>query len=137
MKKYIILLTVSLLFAYNGYCTEVDKPIKYIYCSISTATSMSFNRMTNISIDYGEKTDLFERNRLVDSSGELREFNSFVDALNWLGDIGWEVVQNYQVQNSEGKIFNRWLLKKNVTDMSEEDREEFDVLMSTKRNTLQ
>lgn len=67
-----------------------------------------------VSVDFGQ-TSLFSDNRLVDENGDVLKFNSMVDAMNYMGALGWEFEQAYVVTHSYGKNSSNiyhWLLSK-------------------------
>ena len=84
------------------------------YCQI-TVTSMGIAQSkVNISIDFGQESKTFDNDTLVDAEGKPIEFNSLVDALNYLGERGWDFEQAYQVpSNLKGEPpICRYLLSK-------------------------
>lgn len=67
-----------------------------------------------VTVDFGQ-TSLFSDNRLVDENGDVLKFNSMVDAMNYMGALGWEFEQAYVVTHSYGKNSSsvyHWLLSK-------------------------
>ena len=54
----------------------------------------------------------FKDNRMIDEqTGKVQTFNSMVDALNYMGNDGWEFVQAYIVTVGQSNVYH-WLLKK-------------------------
>ena len=52
------------------------------------------SRKVTIEVDYGQEQKLFERTAAVkNGNGDLRLFNSIADALNYMGSLGWRLVQ--------------------------------------------
>lgn len=86
---------------------------KKVYCQI-TVTSKIAQSKVNISIDFGQESKTFDNDTLVDADGKPIEFNSLVDALNYLGERGWDFEQAYQVpSNLKGEPpMCRYLLSK-------------------------
>lgn len=67
-----------------------------------------------VSVDFGQ-VSLFSDNRLVDENGDVLKFNSMVDAMNYMGALGWEFEQAYVVTYYYGKNTSNvyhWLLSK-------------------------
>jgi len=85
--------------------------IKYIYCQI-VGTAKLFSREVTISIDYGQERSFWKDNRLKDENGKIQSFNSMVDALNYMGNQGWEFVEAYVITFGNQNVYH-YLLKKN------------------------
>ena len=86
---------------------------KYLYCEL-IGRNKTFSSKINIIVDYGEQKPLFSDLRLKDENGKVQTFNSLVDALNYMGNLGWEFVQAYIVTFGTDKHVYHWLLKKKV-----------------------
>lgn len=69
---------------------------------------------TIVSVDFGQ-VSLFRDNRMVDENGDVLKFNSMVDAMNYMGALGWDFEQAYIVTigtgNSRQNVYH-WLLSK-------------------------
>ena len=90
---------------------------KYVYCELVGMQKLLSTKV-NVSVDYGEETRLFQDTRMRDEqTGKVRSFNSMVDALNYMGNNGWEFVQAYVVTNGQQNVY-RWLLKMKVENKS-------------------
>ena len=73
---------------------------------------------TIVSVDFGQ-TSLFSDNRMVDENGDVFKFNSMIDAMNYMGALGWEFEQAYVVTHNYGKSATNvyhWLLSKPYSD---------------------
>lgn len=85
--------------------------VKYEYCELVGRQKFLSTKVV-VSVDYGEARGFFKDTRVRDEvSGKVQSFNSMIDALNYLGENGWEFVQAYTLTNQEQNIY-RWLLKK-------------------------
>ncbi|MBN1651369.1 MAG: hypothetical protein JW857_08575, partial [Bacteroidales bacterium] len=83
-------------------------PKKTIYCQINERSVLSDK--TIIEIDLGQKqSGLITSSCIVDKDGNVVKFNSIVDALNFMGELGWEFCQTYK--DNEINVF---LLKQTV-----------------------
>lgn len=71
-----------------------------------------------VSVDFGQ-TSFMRDNRLVDENGEVLKFNSMIDAMNYMGALGWDFEQAYVVTigtgNSRQNVYH-WLLSKPYTE---------------------
>ncbi len=117
MKKLITLLflliimgATNLMAGNPGDTIREEVNVKYYYCEL-VGVQKAFSTKVVVSIDYGQERKLFEDTRLRDQDGKLVNFNSMVDAMNYLGEQGWEFVQAYIVVF--GDTYNyHWILKK-------------------------
>ena len=118
MKKFLATLMLIMLFALAMTATAKNKTtagstIKFIYCELTNAQRMG-GTMTTVEADFGQKKGAFHDLRLKDKeTGKVITFNSMVDALNYMGNQGWELVQTYQ-EKVEDRVVHHWILKKQI-----------------------
>lgn len=122
MKKLFLTLVlavgISQMSLYAQSQTEIQttgKKPKYVYCELLTSPR-PFSTKVNIIVDYGQETKFFQDTRLRDEeSGNLKKFNSIVDAMNYMADHGWEYIDAYVVPTGNGSAFvnnTHWVLRK-------------------------
>lgn len=97
MKK--ILTALLFLFLFNNCDAQVnlDSLSSKSYCQI-VGTSKAFNpNKCTIQIDYGQEQKWFKQNarQLRDAEGNKIVFNSMIDALNYMMQLGWKFEQAY------------------------------------------
>lgn len=81
------------------------------YCQLEARQRL--NGRVVISVDFGQQRQVMSRNLLRDSAGNPVEFNSVVDALNWMNAQGWEFVNAYSaVSGSDGT--SNYVLRRRV-----------------------
>lgn len=72
-----------------------------------------------ITVDYGQNMGniwVAGRNaQMVDADGKTLKFNSMVDAMNYMGSLGWEFEQAYVVTIGQQNVYH-WLLSKEVEE---------------------
>lgn len=116
MKKIIF---ASLLFLSIGFSTTLfgqtnpdeNDDSRYIYCEL-VGIQKFLSTKVNVSVDYGEERSFFQDTRMRDEqTGKVQSFNSMVDALNYMGNDGWEFVQAYVVTIGQQNVYH-WMLKK-------------------------
>ncbi len=73
---------------------QVDSVILEEYCSLVTRGKLFSNEVT-IAIDFGDNPN--NRKRLRDRKGEVVDFTSTIDALNYLGEQGWKLVNAFPI----------------------------------------
>ena len=87
-----------------------------VYCELLGSQGLLSKKVT-VQIDFGQQTKFFSDNRLVDEKGNVIVFNSMVDAMNYMGTMGWEFEQAYVVTLGSGAAaanVYHWLLSKYV-----------------------
>lgn len=135
MKKAILLFAIT--FATIFKAQEVETP-KYIYAEI-VGTGKFMSHKVTIQIDYGQEVKFWGGdNRVRNQDGSKKEFNSMVDAMNYMGALGWEFQQAYvvTVPSAMGGAQNvyHWLLRKEYSKLEQNIQEELKKHMPTKQD---
>jgi hypothetical protein len=118
MKKLFSTSLFMMLFALAITATANEKDtaartLRFTYCEL-TNTQKTVGTMTTVEADFGQKKVPLQDNRLKDKqTGKVITFHSIVDALNYMGEQGWELVQTYQ-EKVEDRVVHHWILKKRV-----------------------
>lgn len=115
MRQICLLIFISLVIhakSVYGQNLESDvKETKFVYCEL-LGTQKFLSTKVTIAVDFGEAKNVWKDNRLKDEvTGKVQVFNSMVDALNYMGEDGWEFVQAYVVTIGQQNVYH-WLLKK-------------------------
>jgi hypothetical protein len=118
MKSIITLLFCG--FLSTQAFAQIDTLTIEQYCTVVATPRMLSTKVT-IDIDYGEKRRLWKDNRLKDEEGKLRKFNTVIDALNYMGQEGWKLVNAFPVSTSSTTItyhyvFRKHFLRSEVTE---------------------
>ncbi len=95
------------------------------YCEI-VGTGNFTGTKVKIEIDFGQKvswTGQKSQRTLVDEQGKKMEFNSMMDAVNYLAQYGWTLHSTYAITESKGMGGNgsvyHYILTKTVTSDEE------------------
>lgn len=97
---------------------QINSPvdsIKYTYCEIFTKESGMSGKVT-IEVNYGQTSKPFSETSYK-SPVFTPVFSAIVDALNYMGKNGWEVIQVYAVltgPSSMATFSYHYLLKKRI-----------------------
>lgn len=83
---------------------------KFVYCKIVGVQKFLSTKVV-IALDYGQERKMFKSDAVRDENGKVQSFNSMIDALNYMGEKGWECIQTYTVTHSGQTTFH-YLLKK-------------------------
>jgi hypothetical protein len=126
MKRFLVFLIIICVSreCISQIKNEVQDTTKYVYCQIVGTSRMLSNKVT-IEIDFGQFRSIWADNRLKDpNTGERIVFNSMIDALNYMGDKGWEFVQAYAfwMGGNSGNVYH-YLLKKSKVSLEKEEKE--------------
>lgn len=127
MKTYsyflVFLLTSCCAFAQAAAQDTATHEPMYQYAELFS-TGKLFSNKVSVEIDFGQETKFFDfqgSSRIVDpETGKPKVFNSMVDAMNFMGALGWEFVQAYVVTVANQNVYH-WLLKRPVTDKERSD----------------
>lgn len=111
MKKLLFtLLAIMPLFCYA-------QEQKYVYCEL-VGTEKFLSKKCTVQIDFGQNP--YKDNRIVGENGKSKTFNSMVDAMNYMGKLGWKFQQAYVVTMPSGmgggQNVYHWLLIKEIAD---------------------
>ena len=81
------------------------------YCEVIATGKLLSNKVT-IDIDYGEERSIWKDHRLKDDDGKFKKFNSVIDAINYLGKLGWKLVNAFPVSTESGPKVYHYVFKK-------------------------
>ena len=88
---------------------------KFIYCELLGQAKFLSSKI-NVDIDFGQSVSFWAPDRRYkDENGKPVNFNSMVDAMNFMGTLGWEFVQAYIVTESNQNVYH-WLLKMEIKE---------------------
>ena len=111
MKRFVFILASLILFSLSASAQG-----RKVYCELLGTQKFMSTKVT-ISVDFGQERKFFGDNRMVDENGNVQVFNSMVDAMNYMGSLGWEFEQAYVVTVGGGagasNVYH-WLLSKYV-----------------------
>lgn len=125
MRKALFILFMLLL-SVSGFAQEnktvnqniesqLIKHKKYVYCEIMGTEKLLSSKVT-VDIDFGQPVSFWAPDRRYkDEKGKAVTFNSMVDAMNFMGSLGWEFVQAYVVTISNQNVYH-WLLKMEIEE---------------------
>ncbi len=116
MKK--TLLAVMLVASIRCFAQEKTQKT---FCEL-VGTGKLFSNKVTITVDFGQETSFwtgYSNQYLVDEEGKAIKFNSMVDAMNFMGKLGWEFEQAYVVSTSSQNVYH-WLLSKEIVEGEEQ-----------------
>lgn len=116
-NKVLISLTVSFLMATGARAQTVNIiPISQIeteYIQIIATTKLLSTKVT-VDIDFGQRNKAFalKDTEIRDGNNQVVNFNSIIDALNFMSANGYEFVQAYTVNISNTVVYYYVMRKK-------------------------
>lgn len=97
--KRMSLLFVALLVCFTINANEPHK----VFCEL-LGTQKFLSAKVTVEIDMGQNP--YESSKLVDEKGKKITFNSMVDAMNYMGKLGWKFEQAYVITVSNQNVYH-------------------------------
>ena len=96
MKKYLLVaLTFITLNSFSQETASVQDTEQYCILRIS---EIVFSNKISIDVDFGQERKVMRDNRMRDEeTKKLKKFNSEADALNYMGQQGWKMINAFPV----------------------------------------
>lgn len=118
IKLFFLVLIAATTISTNAQ-TVNDVPIKDIdveYVQI-VGTSKFLSTKLTIQIDFGQRTKFFSSGKetiVKDEDGKVMDFNSMIDALNFMSKNGFEFVNAYAISVSNQNVYHYLLRNRKV-----------------------
>jgi hypothetical protein len=108
--KIIVITFLILFISLKTYSqNEADKVEQYAEV---VATPRLLSNKVTIDIDYGEEKSIWKDNRLKTEEGKLKKFNTTIDALNYMGKEGWQLVNAFPISTGTNSQVYHYVFKK-------------------------
>lgn len=128
MKRYLIALLFTLCTALSfaqvqDTISETPK-VRRFYCEVKGAEN-EFSTDMKIIFDFGERDSfnfwgaLSSKLQFVDNNGKIIEFNSMIDAANYMVERGWIFQQAYSSVYTSKKPVIHWIFYKDAVSLEE------------------
>ena len=123
MRKVILTLTFAFFGLILKAQTVNDIPIKDIdveYVQIVGTSKLLSTKLT-IQIDFGQRTKFFSTGKetiVKDENGKPTDFNSMIDALNFMSKNGFEFVNAFAITVGNQNVYH-YLLKNRKNKVTE------------------
>ena len=124
MKTKLLLLafvfTSTSIFAQDSTSTKIER-----YCKL-VAQVKAFSKKLSIDIDLGEKSKFFafKDKRIKTDLEKIKDFNSEVDALNYMGTLGWTLVNAFVIGNGPNIYYLYFKKSFNKSEIDETQKED-------------
>ena len=84
-----------------------------VFCDL-VSTKKFLGTKETITINYGNRDSLWNTDEIYTLiSNELKKYNSSIDALNYMGNEGWKIINTYSSSQSSYTI-EHYILKKEI-----------------------
>ena len=103
MKKVVIISIVLLTSVVLNAQTDTSKVDQF--CQVIATPRLLSNKVT-IDIDFGDEKSVWRDTRLKTEGGKIKEFNTVIDALNYMGMEGWTFINAFPVRMGETEIYH-------------------------------
>jgi hypothetical protein len=110
MKALLTLAAALLITAATAQTTAE----KYQYCMIVGKQKILSTKVI-IEVDYGQKQGIWGVPTHRDDDGKVQSFNSMMDALNYMGEQGWEFVQAIMLGEGGNYVY-RFIMRRKVDE---------------------
>jgi hypothetical protein len=117
MKKILLIFVLMLSAIFYTFSQTVnDVPIQNIdveYIQI-VGTSKFMSNKVSIQIDFGQENNYWTEKdtKIKDKNGKVIDFNSMIDALNFMSKNGYEFIQAYAFAINNQNIYHYLMRKK-------------------------
>lgn len=118
MKKlyFLVCVTVTMLVSVANAQTRVEsqnsEPVpshdSKVYCELLGIQKILSEKVI-VQVDFGQNP--YTNSKLVDENGKTITFNSMIDAMNYMGKLGWEFENAYVITHGSQNVYH-WLLSK-------------------------
>lgn len=116
-KTLIVVIIASFSFVSNA---QIDTSKIEQYSKMVCVERLMSNKVT-VDVDFGEARKFFGKDtRMKDAEGKLKKFNGVIDAINYMGELGWSLFNAYPISNG-GQMVYYFFFKKtfNKSDSTE------------------
>lgn len=113
MKKSLLIL--MLMFSISAFAQD-NEGARKVFCELVGTGKLMSSKIV-VSVDFGQETNFWtgaSKQYLVDENGKAKTFNSMVDAMNFMGKLGWDFEQAYVVTSGQQNVYH-WLLSKQIS----------------------
>ena len=125
MNKYLILCLFAFSFTLSFAQSQVDnEKTRRFYCEVK-GVEKELTSGLKIVFDFGERASfnmwgsLSSKLKFVDNDGNEIEFNSMVDAANYMVERGWNFQQAYSSVYLSKKPVLHWIFYKDAIDFKD------------------
>lgn len=120
--KNVLFVMLFALISIKGYSQNPWNPTR-AYCDI-VGTSNFTGTKNKIEVDFGQARNVTNgayNRSLVDKDGKEIKFNSMVDALNYMAQLGWKFEQAYVLTENNKQNVYHYLLSRELKEGEEVD----------------
>ena len=102
--KITVILYLGLFISQTSFAQTDTSKVEQ-YCQVIASPKLLSNKVT-IDIDFGEEKSFWMDTRLKTDAGKIKKFNTIIDALNYMGSLGWIFINAFPVRIGETEIYH-------------------------------
>ncbi len=106
----ILIFCIALCCSLQSFSQQDSTTIEQ-YCAVVASPRLLSSKVT-INIDYGESRNVWKDNRLKTEEGKVKKFNTVIDALNYMGSNGWQLVNAFPVSTGSNAFVYNYVFRK-------------------------
>ena len=110
--KHILLAFFLVSIFSNLAFAQLQDSTSWAYAEL-VGTKKPFSQKVIVEIDYGQSSNIFQNDAIVDENGKAISFNSMVDAMNYMGKFDWEFVQAI-IATEGNQLVYHWIMRRQV-----------------------
>lgn len=88
-----------------------------VYCDMMAYNFFGIGKV-RIILDMGDRKSGQEFETICEPDGKQKKFNTMMEALNYMGERGWRVIETYFISEFKTSVIH-YLLEKMITDESQ------------------
>jgi hypothetical protein len=96
---------------------EIELPeydgVQWQYCELVGTSVLGGLTKVTIHVDCGDKESAWEDTRLRNKDGSVRKFQTMIEAINYYGALGWEVMEASPISHGNRLVYH-YLIKRKV-----------------------
>ena len=104
--KISIIISIILLSSFHSFAQQNNASDNVEQYAEVVATPRLLSSKVTIDIDYGEERSIWKDNRVKDQEGRIKKFNTVVDALNYMGKDGWQLVNAFPYFSGNTQVYH-------------------------------
>ena len=114
MKKALILMMLLVSMAAAAQNNDGKRPV---YCDVMAYNFWGIGKV-RIILDMGDRKRGQSFETIYEPDGKQKKFNTVMEALNYMGERGWRVIDTYVITEMKSNVLH-YLMEKWISDESE------------------
>lgn len=91
---------------------DLSKNLKIHYIQVTVKLTEGVKQTIGVSVDYGQKVRNWKNTPVKSPDGEVQEFRSIAQMLNFFYDNGWKVTEAFQITETNNSYTYNYLFER-------------------------